>query len=281
MTVSAAGEVIGYTITLSNTGNVTLTGVTLVDDLADVGSVSCPTDVLTVAPDAGSVMVCSASYTVTQDDMDAGVDLVNVATGDSDQTGEVTDTETVTINQSPLISVVKSSVTTELSGPQTVTYDYVVSNEGNVTITGLSLSDDNDNDDLVCVADTLTVAPDAGSRTTCTATHTFTQAELDAGGSLDNTVTASSNEAPDATDDLSIPINQNPALTIVKSVDSITSTDGVEGTTVVDADGDVINYLIEVTNAGNVTLTNVAVTDDLVAEGSGLPKITLVPGGRR
>ena len=38
----------------------------------------------------------------------------------------------------------------------------------------------NDNDDMSCGSATLTVAPDAGSTTTCTATRTFTQAELDA-----------------------------------------------------------------------------------------------------
>ena len=89
-----------------------------------------------------------------------------------------------------------------------------------MTLTGISLSDDNDNDDASCLDTTL--AP--STSTTCTATHTFTQTELDANGSptadsgvLFNNVTASSNEAPDATDDLSIPIVQTATMTVVKS----------------------------------------------------------------
>jgi hypothetical protein len=49
---------------------------------------------------------------------------------------------------------------------------------------------------------------------TCTAQHTVTQAEIDAGGNLTNTVTASSNEAPDATDRLSILISFKPDVVI-------------------------------------------------------------------
>ena len=60
-----------------------------------------------------------------------------------------------------------------------MTYSYLVTNTGNTTLSGISLSDDNDNDDLACPGTTL--APAASM--TCTATHTFTQAELDANGS--------------------------------------------------------------------------------------------------
>ena len=145
------------------------------------------------------------------------------------------------------MTVEKSSVTTSLSAPATVTYSYLVSNTGNVTLTGISLSDNNDNDDMSCPFTTLAV----GGSMTCTATHTFTQAELDAGGTLDNVVTASSNEAPDATDDLNIPITQTPAINVVKS----------STTTSITAAGQVVPYSFVVTNVGNMTLTGITVTD--------------------
>ena len=150
----------------------------------------------------------------------------------------------------------KSSPTTSLTAPQTVNYSYVVTNTGNVTLTGIALSDDNDNNDLSCPATTL--SPSASM--TCTATHTFTQAELDAKGSpvagsgkLANTVTATSNQAPAETDDLAIPIVQTPELTLVKSASPSTY----------DHVGEVITYTYTVTNTGNVTvLGQITITDD-------------------
>ena len=103
-------------------------------------------------------------------------------------------------------------------------------NTGNVTITGLSLSDDNDDDNMSCDATSIAV----GGSINCSATHSFTQAELDAGkagnqaaGTCDNglynVVTASSNEAADALDTLCIPITQNPLMSINKTVSNVGS----------------------------------------------------------
>ncbi len=118
------------------------------------------------------------------------------------------------------MTVAKSSLTASLNAPGTVSYSYLVTNTGNVALTGIALVDDNDNNNMSCPATSLAV----GANMTCSATHTFTQAELDANGSptaasgnLSNTVTASSNEAPDATDSLDIPITQTPSMTVAKS----------------------------------------------------------------
>ena len=147
---------------------------------------------------------------MTQADLDAG-QIVNTASASNGVVTSPPDTATVDAIAAPRLLVVKSSVTKSLSAPQTVTYTYLVRNVGNVTVTGIALSDDNDNNDLSCPQTTL--AP--GALMTCTATHTFTQAELDANGSpvadsdkLANTVTATSDQAPTATDDHVIPIVQ-------------------------------------------------------------------------
>ena len=114
------------------------------------------------------------------------------------------------MGQNPSIEVIKFTEVKMLNRVRTVTYQYHVFNTGNVTLTGISLSDDNDNDDANCPETTLEPGE---MMDTCWATHTFTQAELDANGSptagsgvLSNTVTASSNESSDATSFLSISI---------------------------------------------------------------------------
>ena len=106
------------------------------------------------------------------------------------------------------------------------------------------------------------MAPDAGSTTTCTATYTVTQADIDNNGSptvgstnVVNNVTASTIEAPDAFDSLSIPIAQLPDFSVDK-----TQTGGPNPASAI---GDVLDYTITVVNTGNITLTGVAVTDTL------------------
>ena len=65
-TYDAVGDVISYSYVVKNTGNVTLAGpVTVTDDKA---TVTCPAGGL--AP--GASMTCTASYTITQGDLDAG-----------------------------------------------------------------------------------------------------------------------------------------------------------------------------------------------------------------
>ena len=81
--------------------------------------------------------------------------------------------------------------------------------------------------------------------------HTVSQAELDAGGSLSNTVTADSNESGPDTDTLLIPVSQNPLLEVVKS----------STTTSITAAGQVVPYRFAVSNKGNVALTGITVTD--------------------
>jgi hypothetical protein len=167
-------------------------------------AVTCP-PTTSLAP--GDSITCTATHTVTQADLDAGR-IVNIASATNGTVTSRPDVVVVGAVAKPLLSVVKSSPTTALLLPRTVNYCYLVTNTGNVTITGIALNDDNDNNDLICP---LTMLAPAASMT-CTATHTFTQAELDANGSatagsgfLTNTVTATSDQAAPATDTLSIP----------------------------------------------------------------------------
>ncbi len=266
-TVSFANEnnPLSYSYLITNTGSAPLKGPVVVTDnkIVAPNEVTCQDvadAVVGVNPgdgdnflDPGESVTCTATYLVTADDVMAG-SVTNTAYAVADSVQSNNDSVTVAMN-APALTVAKSSTTTSLSAPGTVTYSYLVTNTGSVTLTGISLSDDNDNDDMSCPGTTLAV----GASMTCSATHTFTQAELDAGGNLSNTVTASSNEAPDATDSLDIPIMQNPALNIEKLTNG-QDADVPPGPTVMI--GDPVAWTYVVTNTGNVALTNVTVTDD-------------------
>jgi uncharacterized repeat protein (TIGR01451 family) len=272
------GDTISYTFAVSNTGNVTLTNVAVTDPL--VSPITCPSGnnpILSLAP--GASETCTGSYTIVQADIDAG-QRDNIGTGDSDQTGPVTAPETVPLGQNPAMTVEKSSGTTLISAPGAVSYGYLVTNTGNQTLTGISLSDDNTDAAVSCPGTSL--AP--GGSFICTAQHTVTQGELDANGSpvadsgnLVNNVTASSTEAPDDTDSLSIPLGQTASVAIVKA-----GTWNDDGSTPNIAEvGETISYTFDVSNDGNLTLTSVSVTDPLVSPitcPSGNPIPTMAPG---
>jgi len=106
----AVGDSISYTITVTNTGNVTLTNVVVAD-----AKVGLNATIATLAP--GGVETYTRTYTVTQSDVDAG-QVVNTAsaTGKDPDGNDVTDddTETVTGTKTPAIKVVKTAASAVL-----------------------------------------------------------------------------------------------------------------------------------------------------------------------
>ena len=105
--VQKAGQKVHYTITLTNTGNVTLHDVFLGDYLPGISDVSCGNFKLASDPGAydsdalapGAVVTCTADYTVTQHDIDTGSDYDIKAKGDpadwdpaTNPSGHATDT---------------------------------------------------------------------------------------------------------------------------------------------------------------------------------------------
>jgi uncharacterized repeat protein (TIGR01451 family) len=245
---AAVGDVLSYEFDVANTGNVTINGISVSDD--KIASVSCP--VSTLAP--GASTTCSADYTVTQDDLNAG-SVTNIASVSGTPTGGTltppTDTATVNGTQTPSLSVDKRATTTTFAAVgDTLTYEYDVTNTGNVEITAISVSDDR----IASVScPVTTLAP--GASTTCTATDTVSQADLDA-GSVTNIATTSGTPAggtlAPATDTETVNADQMPALALVKTA----------RTTTVAAVGDIITYDFTVTNTGNVSITDPITVDD-------------------
>src|SRR5690606_26087952 len=109
-----AGDVITYTFAVFNTGNVTLTDVTVADPLADLVWVTGPS-AGTLAP--GATVELSATYALKQADVNAG-QVVNTATvrGDAPEgvdipaPAEDTETDTLSLRDALPISIDKSGI---------------------------------------------------------------------------------------------------------------------------------------------------------------------------
>ena len=93
----------------------------------------------------GESMLCTASYAVTQDDIDAG-SVYNLAEADSNESGPDTDDHTEELPQNPLIDIVKTGTfdagADGYADPgELISYEFTVSNAGNVSLTGVSVTD--------------------------------------------------------------------------------------------------------------------------------------------
>ncbi len=251
-TFSSAGTPITYSYDVTNTGNVTLNPVTVTDPLPGLSALTCPAGSLL----PGGSETCTATYTTTQTDVDDG-DVTNIgtATGTEPNGAQVIATSSVTIDavQSPAITLAKSASLSTFAAPGLpVTYDYAVTNGGNVTLNPVTVTDPMPNLSAISCPDT-SLAPAASE--TCTATYTTTQTDLD-NGHISNTGTASgqppTGSPVTATSSVTIPAVQGPAIGLAKSANPTSFS--VAGT--------VITYTYQVTNSGNVTLTSVGVTDN-------------------
>ncbi|MBL4773991.1 MAG: hypothetical protein JKX98_10500, partial [Alcanivoracaceae bacterium] len=93
--------------------------------------------------------------------------------------------------------------------------------------------------------------------------YQVTQGDIDV-GQIDNTGTGDSDETPPGDDTVTTQITMDPRLVIDKSLESNADEDGSATITI----NDTLTFLIIATNTGNVTLTNVVVTDDKIVPGS-------------
>src|SRR6185437_2645703 len=126
---------------------------------------------------------CTASYTATQADVDAGSIKNSATASGTDPTGSpVTSppsTATVTVNGAPGLSVVKTASPSTVSAVgDVITYSFLVTNTGSVTATNVSVNDAQTapagalTSGPTCPAGAASLAP--GAAVTCTATYTVT-----------------------------------------------------------------------------------------------------------
>ncbi|WP_460572916.1 beta strand repeat-containing protein [Humibacter soli] len=283
-TVKAVGDNVDYTFAVTNSGNVTLTGLGI-DEKSFSGSgslstITCPPDAL--AP--GASVDCTASYPVTQADLNAG-SIVNTAaaTAQSPSGSMATSpdsTATVTVDQTAGLSLVKSaspSAADAYTAGQVISYSYVVTNTGNVPVTGIQVNEVTfTGSDALSAIDCPATSLDPAAQLTCTASYTLTQADVDS-GSLTNTATATGTAVtgPVVSDPSTVTTPQTPdsKLTFTKTAD----------TSFVNAAGDVIGYTFAITNAGNVTIHGVDAEETAFSGSGAQPTVTcptnvLIPG---
>jgi len=203
--------------------------------------------------------------------VDAGGNLSNTVTADSNESGSHSSTWNIPVVQSvPIqsqIHVVWSSPTTSVTtAGQVVPYTFTVTNTGNVILTGITVTDpkcdeapayqsgDTNMDNRLNLSETWIY----------TCSHTVTQAEVNAGGNLSSTATADSNESGPDTDMLDIPINPTSLMMILKEVGANAS-GSWNDTSITVKVGSNVYYRITVTNTGNNTLSGIQVSDPALA----------------
>jgi uncharacterized repeat protein (TIGR01451 family) len=279
-----AGDMIHYTFTVTNTGQLTMSGIGVTDD--KVGGVTCPAS--TLPPGASEDCTADEAYVVTQSDVDHGsVDNTATAHGtppgsDVPRTSQPSSTSTPTTTPAPALTVVKSADPSDADSynpGQVITYNFAVTNTGNVTVHGIHIVESaftgtDPLPDATCPSATL----DPGAQEVCTTTYTLTSQDVD-NSSVTNTAhaegTSQGSDKPVTSDGSTVTIPETPApgITIVKSANPSTVTRA----------GQTVTYSFLVTNTGNVTLTGVAV-NELTFSGTGdlpqpdCPTTTLVAG---
>lgn len=281
-----AGKRLTYTITVRNSGNSTVTGVSLADELngASVGKLgkttlapgeqTTATATYSITPGdiaAGSVVNAvtakgTATHTVTEADIDAGI-VENTAKAD----GKAPDGKPVESNtakaattiekRKPSIVLVKTG-TERVSGgdvkPGTeIEFRFDIENNGNATLKGIAIDDALDGIGDIELDKTELAA---GEKTGGTAKYAITQADIDA-GVVKNTATA---KAKDVDGNLvesnesehDVEIEGTSSLAIEKTVDR-----EALGGRKSELEGTQLAYSFTVTNTGTTTVSGISIDD--------------------
>jgi uncharacterized repeat protein (TIGR01451 family) len=271
-TFAEVGDPLDYSFVVTNSGTRAFASIVTVTDTL-FGEVTCFTPT-TADPDlrSGETATCGGTYLVTQEDLDRG-SVLNEAYAQTlfgaDDTQVTSPPASVIVDAdlAPALSLDKSAATLPVTeAGQLLTYTLTATNSGNQTLRGLSVLDPMLSN-FSCSQDTL----ERGDNLVCSGTYLVTQADVDS-GSLSNTASARAitpqGDAVDAVETLVIDMpTAAPAVQLTK-----TATPTPFGEV-----GSTLTYLFEVENTGNVTLTNLAVTDVLDTDYQ-CDILTLAPG---
>lgn len=295
---TAAGQTINYTYVVTNTGSATLSNISVSDDL--IASVDCPETTLA----GGDSEMCTGSYTTTATDISngsvtnsatasgdacqvavnviragsvgSGPDGVNGPDGPDGQSCSVTSAAAAVTVPYAALSLAKSAeVSAFTAAGQSIDYSYLVTNIGQTTISNISVSDS-----LIASVDCPQSSLDPGASEICTGSYTTTANDVSS-GSVTNTATASGSVCPAKARTASS--GGQPSCTVSSGSSSVTvplaalsvaKTANVSSFT---AAGQTIDYSYLVTNIGQTALSNISVSDSLIASVN-CTQSTLAPG---
>lgn len=300
------GQTITYTYVVTNTGNVAIDNVSITDvhqgngtaptpsnevltNTSGLSSNTTPNDGIINRLSVGDSVELTSMYLVTQSDIDADIDITNLATANGMATAGTLTFPQVTelvdlIDPAPALFITKDADVSSVIVGNLITYTYVVENIGNVTITNVSISDAHTglgvlsnpaNEVITTNPDTLSAdagvndgiidSLSVGGIATFTATYTVLQDDIDAATTITNIATANgvpvaggASFIPPTADESVATIASAPEMTIVKTADITTNAIA----------GDIITYTYVVTNIGNVTIDDITITD--IHSGTGI-----------
>jgi uncharacterized repeat protein (TIGR01451 family) len=274
----SSGATANFTIVVTNTGNTTLTNVTVTDPLStDCSKTSAQIGAL------GSMSAgASVTYNCSQPNVTASFTNVATVVGTTPTGGTVTATDSAPVTVTtpitppavvvshPAISIVKDPKSQQIATDGTATFHITVTNTGDVTLTDVTVSDPRSTN---CNRNLGTLAVGQAKTYTCTKPNVK--------AAFQNVATATgkppTGSAVQATDNANITVRaplapapiQDPKIKIVKSPKSQTLTTKIKTTkTTNGANKTTVTYgtaifKIKVTNTGNVALHSVKVGDPL------------------
>ncbi|RYZ52428.1 MAG: DUF11 domain-containing protein, partial [Proteobacteria bacterium] len=275
--ITAAGQVVTYTLTVMNTGTNAVRSVVVTDPM--LTSIAGPTG--DVAPtgvlDLNETWVYTGNYTVKQSDLDNNGNItpngqlsntVNVTANKPDGTSAGSASAILNIPLSPAASFAlkkTSNVTSVNKAGDLITYTVTARNTGAVAVNSLVISDPMLNL-AYASGDTNTNGKlDLTETWVYSGTYRVTQADIDNNGNgtvgkLINEVTATARNAsgnllPEVKASRSVDVLSTAAYAITKASPTVNITKA----------GQAVPYIITVTNRGTVAIENVRVTDPLLS----------------
>ena len=274
----ALGDEITYEIKVTNDGNLTITDITVTDDLTgDKWTIE------SLAP--GKSEEFEAKYTVTEEDIQVGK-VVNVATAtgtspdpDPDkQEPEVTpgEDEQPTENTSGHLTVTKKPTREAPKNGYAlgdeISYTITVINDGNQTVSNIKATDTvqgYDPVDITAKLDKTDLAP--GEVATATFTHTVTEQDILAGSVVNVATATGTTPNPEDPEKPGAPSVEPGKVEVTTedpnghlTIEKVTTSKPTSGSNY--KVGDKVSYKITVTNDGNLTITDIEVKDDLTGD---------------